>query len=265
MTALATIEARTAQVWAQISKVIDPELDESVVDLGFVHHVSVREGDEVHVGFRLPTYWCAANFSFLMADDIRRAVSDLPWSKRVIVVLDEHMYADQINNGLSKGLSFEQTFGEEADGDLDELRLVFLIKAFQRRQLALLDHMTLLGYSPDVLVKMTVSELKAAPLDDAGRRLVERYLDRLSAVRPAELASIAFVTEDGSELTRDVLPKHVSRLKSVDLNAEFNSMICRGLLAGRYADATETPAHANQSACAGQCASKCAGRIASAS
>ena len=265
MTALATIDARTAQVWAQISKVIDPELDESVVDLGFVHHVSVSEENEVHVGFRLPTYWCAANFSFLMADDIRRAVGSLPWSRGVNVVLDEHMYADQINNGLSKGLSFEQTFGEEADGDLEELRLVFLIKAFQRRQLALLDHMTLLGYPPDVLVKMTVSELKAAPLDDAGRRLVERYLDRFGVVRPAELDSIAFVTEDGSELTRDVLQKHVSRLKSVDLNAEFNSMICRGLLAGRYGNTTEAATHASRSACPGQCASNCMGRSASAS
>ena len=56
----------------------DPELDEPVTELGFVERVAV-DGDTVEVDFRLPTYWCAANFAFLMVDDIRIAVEGAPW------------------------------------------------------------------------------------------------------------------------------------------------------------------------------------------
>ncbi len=133
---------RQAQVWACLQGVTDPELDESVVELNFVTRADVDSMNRVHIEFRLPTYWCAANFSFLMADDMRRAVTALDWVKGVSVVLGEHMYADKINAGLAQGLSFQETFGTEADGSLDDLRQTFLVKAFQRRQVALLNHLT---------------------------------------------------------------------------------------------------------------------------
>ena len=71
------IDDRQAQVWACLQAVTDPELDESVVELNFVTKADVDSVNRVHIEFRLPTYWCAANFSFLMADDMRRAVSAL--------------------------------------------------------------------------------------------------------------------------------------------------------------------------------------------
>jgi metal-sulfur cluster biosynthetic enzyme len=113
---------RQAEVWACLQGVTDPELDESVTELNFVTKADVDPENRVHIEFRLPTYWCAANFSFLMADDMRRAVSALDWVEGVSVVLGEHMYADKINAGLAKGLSFQETFGAEADGNLDDLR-----------------------------------------------------------------------------------------------------------------------------------------------
>ena len=82
---------------------IDPELDELVIDLNFVTRADVDAKDRVHIEFRLPTYWCAANFSFLMADDMRRSISALHWVTGVSVVFGEHMYADKINAGLARG------------------------------------------------------------------------------------------------------------------------------------------------------------------
>ena len=128
---------RQAEIWACLQGVMDPELDESVTDLNFVTKADVDSENRVHIEFRLPTYWCAANFSFLMADDMRRVVSALDWVKGVSVVLGEHMYADKINRGISQGLSFQEAFGNEATGDLSEVRRTFLLKAFQRRQEAL--------------------------------------------------------------------------------------------------------------------------------
>ena len=78
-----------AQVQACLAAVMDPELDESVTELGFITEVELGGEGEVRIGFRLPTYWCAANFAFLMADDMRRAVQALPWTTSVQVQLHE--------------------------------------------------------------------------------------------------------------------------------------------------------------------------------
>ena len=94
-----------------------------------------------------------------MADDMRRAVTALDWVQGVSVVLGEHMYAEKINEVLAKGLSFQETFGAEADGSLDDLRRTFLVKAFQRRQAALLNHLVGVGQASDAIVSLTLTEL----------------------------------------------------------------------------------------------------------
>jgi metal-sulfur cluster biosynthetic enzyme len=229
-----TIEDRKAEVWARLQTVTDPELDEPVTDLEFVTRADVDDENRVHIAFRLPTYWCAANFSFLMADDMRLAVGELPWVSAVNVVLGEHMYADKINAGLAQGLSFQETFGAEADGDLDDLRRIFLIKAFQRRQAALLAHLMAAGYEAEALVKITLGELGVLRLDEAGERLVGRYLDRRSVVAAARPEARAFLDAEGEMLQAETLPTYVRLLRRVDVNAEFNSALCRGLLHQRF-------------------------------
>jgi metal-sulfur cluster biosynthetic enzyme len=227
-------QERQAQMWACLQGVTDPELDESVVDLNFIAGADVDSMNRVHIEFRLPTYWCAANFSFLMADDIRRAVSTLDWVEGVSVVIGEHMYADKINEGLAKGLSFQETFGAEADGSLDDLRRTFLVKAFQRRQVALLNHLAGMGHSPETIVTLTLEELGRLPAGDDGEKLVQRYLDRRSVVGPAEADMLAFVDAEGARITADDFATYVSRLRRVGVNAEFNGALCRGLLSVRF-------------------------------
>ncbi|WP_426441491.1 metal-sulfur cluster assembly factor [Bradyrhizobium genosp. P] len=225
---------KQAQIWACLQGVMDPELDESVTDLNFVTRADVDAKDRVHIEFRLPTYWCAANFSFLMADDMRQAVSALDWVKGVSVVLGEHMYADKINAGLAEGRSFQETFGAEADGSVDDLRQTFLVKAFQRRQVALLNHLVALGQSAGEIVSLTLAELACLPLDDAGEKLVQRYLERRAVVGPASADAPAFVDATGARLKADGLAGYVSSLRRVGINAEFNGALCRGLLAARF-------------------------------
>jgi len=225
---------RKAEVWARLQTVTDPELDEPITDLEFVTRADVDEDNRVHIEFRLPTYWCAANFSFLMADDMRVAVKQLPWVSSVNVVLGEHMFADKINAGLAQGLSFQETFGAEADGDLDDVRRTFLVKAFQRRQAALLGHLTEAGYPDENLVALKLSELIALRLGESGLRLLHRYLERRSVVAAEDPASLAFVDADGDPLQVETLPAYVRALRRVDINAEFNSALCRGLLHARF-------------------------------
>jgi metal-sulfur cluster biosynthetic enzyme len=225
---------REAEVWRRLQTVTDPELDEPVTDLEFVTRADVDADNCVHIEFRLPTYWCAANFSFLMADDMRNAVKALPWVADVKVVLGEHMYADRINAGLARGLTFQETFGAEAYGDLDELRRTFLLKAFQRRQAALLAHLIETGHDATTLVAMTHDELVDLEVDDVGARLRTRYLERRAVVADAIATSRAFVDADAHLLQAETLPTYVRTLRRVDINAEFNSALCRGLLHARF-------------------------------
>jgi metal-sulfur cluster biosynthetic enzyme len=223
---------RKAEVWRRLQTVTDPELDEPVTELEFVTRADVDAYNCVHIEFRLPTYWCAANFSFLMADDMRNAVKELPWVTDVSVVLGDHMYADKINAGLAQGLTFQATFGAEADGDLDELRRTFLLKAFQRRQAALLAHLIEAGRDAAGLVEMTLGELIDLEVDDVGARLRTRYLERRPIV--ADATSRAFASVDGDPLQAETLSTYVRTLRRVDINAEFNSALCRGLLHARF-------------------------------
>ena len=225
---------REAEIWACLQGVTDPELDESVTELNFVTRADVDPENRVHIEFRLPTYWCAANFSFLMADDMRCAVSALDWVKDVSIVLGEHMYADKINAGLAKGLSFQETFGTEADGSLDDLRQTFLVKAFQRRQVALLNHLLGVGHSPETIVALTLMELGCLPVDDDGEKLVRRYLERRAVVGPLRVDEPAFVDAEGARLKTDGFAAYVSGLRRVGVNAEFNGALCRGLLSVRF-------------------------------
>jgi metal-sulfur cluster biosynthetic enzyme len=237
MTIMADVamDERTAEVWARLASVIDPELDESVTELGFVTSVGVDAGGQVRIDFRLPTYWCAANFAFLMADDMRIAVAALPWVRKVTVGLGEHMYADEINRGVAAGLSFQATFGSEASGELEEVRRTFMVKAFQRRQEALLTYLLDHGHEPAALLRLTVAQLAALACDSAGHRLVERYLERRPVVGAgADADAAAFVDQDGALLDAGQIHAYLRGLRRVGVNAEFNSALCRGLLATRY-------------------------------
>jgi metal-sulfur cluster biosynthetic enzyme len=225
--------ARIDAVRAALATVTDPELDESVVELGFITGIDVQ-GDAVDIKFRLPTYWCAANFSYLMASDMRDAIRALPWVERVSVVLDEHMFVDAINEGVAAGADFVDAFPSEAGADLSAIRLNFGLKSFERRQEALLRHLGGLGHAPGVILGLSVSGLERLTLDEDGAALRARYLARrgLAGGMPA-----AFVDRDGAPIREDTFGTYLRNLRRVGLNAEFNGALCRGLLAARYGDA----------------------------
>lgn len=228
------------QVQACLATVMDPELDESVTDLGFITEVELQDLGAVRIGFRLPTYWCAANFAFLMADDMRRAVQTLPWVTKVEVHLYDHMYAEAINQGVTDGAGFQAAFGVSAEGGLETLRRTFELKAFQRRQEALLQHLLDVKYTAETLVALDIDSLKRLQLDADGEKLLERYLERRSLVGGAPMA---FVSTEGQPIAAETLSGFLRELRRVGVNAEFNGALCRGLLAVRDKDMGEKPIH----------------------
>jgi metal-sulfur cluster biosynthetic enzyme len=217
------------RVMAALDTVRDPELDEPVTALGFVASAVVSGDGVAAVHLRLPTYFCAPNFAFLMVADAYDAVSAVPGVVRAEIELDDHFAAAEINAGVAARAGFLGTFGDEAAAELDELRADFLRKAV----LAGTDRVC----RPLLAAGRTATEL-------AGLRLGElpetSELDRLRS-RRAELglpagadAPLLVDPATGAAVAADDLRLHLGRARLTRVSLEANGGVCRGMLHGRY-------------------------------
>jgi hypothetical protein len=146
------------------------------------------------------------------------------------------MYAETINAGLRDGRSFRETFGAEASENLAELRHIFARKSFQRRQEKALQGLLGAGHAAAALVTMSVADLQTVRADAELAGLIEQYLQRRGVPGEFDAASPAFVDDTGRPLSAATLSLHLSRLRSVTVNMEFNGALCRGLLAARFGE-----------------------------
>ena len=107
----------------------DPELDEPVTDLGFVESCTVSADGVAQVRLRLPTYFCAPNFAFLMVADAYDAVNGVDGVRQDRGGAADHFASDAINGGVAARSGFVQSFDGEAVEELDGLRADFVRKA----------------------------------------------------------------------------------------------------------------------------------------
>lgn len=148
-----------AAVLDALSGVRDPELDEPITDLRFVSELEV-DGDAVSVRLRLPTYFCAPNFAYLMVADARAALLSVPGIERASVVLDDHYASGEINGGVNGEHGFDRAFPDETESpDLEELRTVFRRKSFVSRQEQLCRALISEGRSPLELAALRLGEV----------------------------------------------------------------------------------------------------------
>ena len=221
----------TPLVLEALRDVIDPELDESLVDLGFVESVSVDD-DHVDIALRLPTFWCAPNFAYLMAHDARRAALRVPGVRHVNVSLKDHMYADEITTGVSCGESFAGVFGEQADGDdIDGLRALFHGKAFGMRQEQFVRFLFDAGLSAETIVGLRVGDVERLPRGAAA--LARVYLERRRRVG-LENSTYLVTDLEGTAIAASDLETHLQRTRRQRISMTFNALMCKGLLATRY-------------------------------
>ena len=223
------------EVNQQLAKVYDPELDQPLTELGFIGGVDI-DVDKVTVRFRLPTYWCAANFAYMMSSDIRERVSELPWVKRVDVLLQDHFHDEEINEGIKNGKTFLATF-PDATGSLDDLRETFRVKAFQARQERVLRWLIRKGLQEEAILKMRVGDLQQLLKKRQVAKLVERYLNiRQERKLPDDISAEAFTHPDGTPIDPGGLELLLHRASSTRLSMEFNTTFCSGLLKTRYGE-----------------------------
>ena len=228
---------RLEQVRAALDTVTDPEIDESVTALEFISRIEVNDDNDVCVEFRLPTFWCAPNFAFMMASDMRDAVMEIDWVRSVSVRLLDHFSADLINRGIALKQDFRDAFPGETDDDLESVRLKFLGKAFERRQELLMRYLLGIRFKAEWMTQISLQDLMGLSLDSEGARLRTLYIFAWRRLHPERLdADLAFVALNEDPLEPSQLPNYLRKIGGVRRNAEYNGLICRSLLAERKAE-----------------------------
>ena len=250
------------QVYAAIADVLDPELDEPLVKLGFIDQVQVA-GPDVTVVFKLPTYWCAPNFAYLMAADLRARVREVPGVGTTRIVLLDHCTEDEITTSVNGGQSFAEAFPGEAgeDENLEELRRTFLRKGFLMRQDALLRQMLKVGLDEATIATLRLADLsldepanvafvsmqgKTIRLEGVGHSAAIYLRRRASLDLPQAQDDPLIIDDRGQPLQRGGLTEFLRRSRSIRMSIMFNTSMCKGLFRTRYEGAGSSEAHRDQ-------------------
>ncbi len=201
---------------AALATVRDPELDEPITALGFVTSCTVSAGGDARIRLRLPTYFCAPNFAFLMVADAYDAVED-------------HFAADAINGGVAARAGFAASFDGEAVSELHGLRADFLRKAVLAGTDQVCRPLLDAGAGRAELLAMTLGQVPAsAALDRLRQRRAELGLPAGAG------APLLIDPATGERVPGDAAPLHLRRARTTRISIEANSSICRGMLRHRY-------------------------------
>jgi len=221
-------------VLAALGAVRDPELDEPVTELGFVQSCTVSADGDAEVHLRLPTYFCAPNFAFLMVADAYDAVSAVPGVRRAEVLLDDHFASTAINDGVAARAGFVSSFEGLAESELDTLRSDFVRKAVMAGTDRVCRPLVGAGVGSEELAAMSLGD--APPGEDRERLRARRAELGLPSDDDSPLL-VDVVT--GARVPAETLPLHLRRARLTQVNTEANAGVCRGMLAHRYSSRGE--------------------------
>jgi metal-sulfur cluster biosynthetic enzyme len=215
-----------------LASVRDPELDTSIVELGFVTACWLDEGGTAHIRLRLPTYFCAPNFAYLMVSDAHAAVVGIDGVEAVDISLEDHFASDEINVGVAARAGFVASFDGLAERELGELRRTFLRKAALAAQDRVLRPLLAAGLRPIELAALTLADLPPS----ADRDRLRSRREELGL--PAGDDDPVLLQLDGTPVSDTDVPVHLRRSRTVRVSMDANSDVCRQLLAERYPAAT---------------------------
>jgi metal-sulfur cluster biosynthetic enzyme len=217
------------EVLAALDAVRDPELDEPVTSLGFVASCTVSADGVASVRLRLPTYFCAPNFAYLMVADAFDAVSAVEGVREADVVLVDHFASDTINAGVAARSGFVRSFEGEAVDELDGLRADFVRKAVLAGTDRVCRPLLSSGVTTDELAALTLGQVPATPDRE---RLRSRRAEL--GLPSGDDAPLLVDATTGEAVGAEVLPMHLARTRLTRVSVEANSGVCRGLLRERY-------------------------------
>lgn len=226
---MSTPVAERGAVLTALGTVRDPELDEPITTLGFVSSCTVSAAGEARVRLRLPTYFCAPNFAYLMVADAYDAASGVDGVRAADVRLEDHFAADAINAGVAARAGFVRSFDGEALGELDELRANFVRKAVLAGTDRVCRALIAGGTDPAALVDRTLGDI---PDSHDLHRLRARRAELGLAVDDS--APLLVDLDTGAAVQSGDVRLLLGKARVTRVGMEANSGICRGMLRHRY-------------------------------
>jgi metal-sulfur cluster biosynthetic enzyme len=243
-----------AAVLRRLEGVLDPELDAPILELGFVRSLALHAGHATIV-LQLPTSWCAVNFAYMMAQDVRDALRAVAGVDRVTVRLGDHCAAAEIETAVNSGTPFAAAFPGEGAGSLAALRQNFLRKGFLARQERLLRALRDAGWSFAAISVLRLDEVSVAggvfvvrhcgtaPLASGPAAILRQYLERRAELGlDCHPAARLIVDLAGDPLPTERLQAHYCTVRTVRVSLEANGSFCRAMLATRRRDTAASPA-----------------------
>lgn len=103
-------------IFDELSKIVDPEIGVSIMELELIDKVDIEEKD-VNVDLHLTSPFCPAVFGFKIAQDVRDNIYRIDGIENVKVNVSNHFMAEAINKQVneSKPPSKQQQQEEEEE------------------------------------------------------------------------------------------------------------------------------------------------------
>jgi hypothetical protein len=203
-------------------------------------------GGQATIRLRLPTYFCAPNFAYLMVADAYDAVRAVPGVLATSVTLDDHLASAEINAGVAAGAGFVGSFPNEAADELHELRLNFQRKAHTASLERACQRLLANGWTVPTLGQARLRDLPDCPERTS---LLRRRAD---IDLPLDEDALLFVDDSGDPVPAEDVPLRLRFARTVRVSIDGNAHFCRGLLTTRYPEAAadQRPREAEQEAMA---------------
>src|SRR5262249_61268242 len=170
---------------------------------------TVSADGDARVRLRLPTYFCAPNFAFLMVADAYDAVSAVPGVRSSEGCLEYHCSSVATNGVVAARAGFVASFDGEAVSELHGLRADFLRKAVMAGTDQVCRPLLAAGTSRAGLLAMTLGEV---PPSGALDRLRQR---RTELGLPAgDGAPLLVDPVTGARIAEEAAPLHLRRARA---------------------------------------------------
>jgi len=95
------IQLTRRQIFDELTKIVDPEIGVSIMELELVDKVDINKGN-IDIDLHLTSPFCPAVFGFKIAQDVRDNVYRLPSIEEVKVNVSNHFMADAINKQVNE-------------------------------------------------------------------------------------------------------------------------------------------------------------------
>ena len=238
------------EILRQLGRVLDPELDQSVLDLGFISSIDSQEkNDRLVVSMKMPTAWCSPNFAYMMAEDARRELLKVDSIREVQIRLENNVVSAAIEAGVNAGQTFEEAFAGETFDGLNKLRGVFLRKGYVKRQEALFKRLLAADlsygeicqlriadlYQKESLCEVVLSDGRVVDIDPP---VVARdYLERRALIGlDCQPDSPLFVNVKGEKLSPSQVEEYIIYMRTIRVSMQANGSLCSALLAATNAN-----------------------------